>query len=82
VPILQDLQQVSALVGGERRQSPVVEDQQLDARQSPEQPIEPTISAGQRQGPSIRKIRAEEEAAASAEATTATPTKSSKGAKK
>jgi DNA replication protein DnaC len=34
------------------------------------------------EGPSIRKIRAEEEAAASAEATTATPAKATKGARK
>ena len=34
------------------------------------------------EGPSIRKIRAEEEAAASAEATTTTPTKPAKGTKK
>ncbi len=40
VPVLQDLQQVSALIGGQGRQSPVVEDQQLDARQTPEQPID------------------------------------------
>ena len=40
VPVVDDLQQVAALLGGQGREAPIVEDQQLDARQALEQPGE------------------------------------------
>ena len=49
VPILHDLQEVAPLLGGHGRKSPVVEDQQLDARQAFEQPGVMAVAAGKRE---------------------------------
>src|SRR5204863_8842440 len=46
---LHDLQKVAALLGRHGREAPIVEDQQLDACQAPEQPVEPSVAAGERQ---------------------------------
>src|ERR1700730_768799 len=45
-----DLQQIAPLLGRQRGAPPVVEDQELDARQVLEQPTVTTIAASQRQG--------------------------------
>ena len=38
MPVLEDLQQIDALVGGKHGQAPVIEDQQIDAAEGLEQP--------------------------------------------
>src|SRR5215210_4730599 len=47
--VVDDLEQIATLVAGQRSQSPVVQDQQLDARQALEEPRVSPISACQRQ---------------------------------
>ena len=49
MPIVDDLQEVAPLLGGERGEAPVVEDQQLDARQALEEPCMAAVTACQRQ---------------------------------
>jgi hypothetical protein len=45
VPILHDLQEVAPLLGGHGRESPVVEDQKLDASQALEEPSVVAVAA-------------------------------------
>ena len=45
VPVVDDLEKVAALLAGQRRQSPIVEDQQLHPAQRLQQPSIPTIAA-------------------------------------
>src|SRR5271155_4959290 len=47
VPILDNLKNVAALLGGERGEAPIVQDQQLDARQALEQPGMTPIAASE-----------------------------------
>ena len=49
MPIVDDLQEVAPLLGGERGKAPVVEDQQLGARQTLEEPCIAPITAGERE---------------------------------
>ena len=49
VPIVDDLQEVAPLLGGERGKAPVVEDQQLGARQTLEEPCIAPITASERE---------------------------------
>ena len=50
VAVVDDLQQIAALLGGQRLGSPVVEDQQVDARELAHQASIAAIAARQRQG--------------------------------
>ena len=50
VPIVDDLEEVAALLGGERGEAPIVEDQQLDARQALEEPRMTPVAACECQG--------------------------------
>ena len=47
VPVLQDLQQVSALVGSHGRKTPIIEDQELDAHQAFEQACVAAVALSQ-----------------------------------
>ena len=49
VPILDDLQEVAALLGGHGSESPIVEDQKLDARQAFEEPSVMAVAACKRE---------------------------------
>ena len=49
VPIVDDLQEVAPLIGRQRGEAPVVEDQQIDAREGLEQPCMPAVAACERQ---------------------------------
>src|SRR5215211_3000394 len=50
VPILHDLQEVTALLDEHRSEPPVVEDEKLDASEALEEPSVPTVAACERQG--------------------------------
>ena len=45
VPILDNLEDVATLLGGERGEAPIVQDQQLDARQALEEPRMTPVAA-------------------------------------
>ena len=47
VPVVHDLQQVAALLAGERRQAPIVQDQQLHPAERLQQPSIAPVAAGQ-----------------------------------
>ena len=48
VPVLHDFQEVAALLGEHRRQSPVIQDEQLDASKRLEQTSMPAVAASKR----------------------------------
>src|SRR5882757_4203266 len=48
--VVDDLKEITTLVGGEWSQSPVVEDEEFDPRQRLEQACMASVAAGQRQG--------------------------------
>src|SRR5512145_1968 len=50
VAIVDDLEQVAALLGRHRRQTPVVEDQQLDTREALQEPCMASVAASQAEG--------------------------------
>ena len=50
MPILDNLKDVATLLGGERGEAPIVQDQQLDARQALEEPGVTPIAACECQG--------------------------------
>ena len=45
MPIIEDFQEIAPLLGGERCQSPVIQDQELDARQRLEEASVASIAA-------------------------------------
>ena len=48
--ILHDLEEIAAALGGHWRQSPIIEDEKVDAGKAPEQPFVAAVTAGKRQG--------------------------------
>ena len=50
MPILDNLKDVATLLGGERGEAPIVQDQQLDARQALEEPRMTPVAACECQG--------------------------------
>ena len=50
MPIVDDLQQITRLIEGDRGETPVVKDQEIDPRQGLQQPCVPAIAARERQG--------------------------------
>ena len=57
VPIVDDLEEIAALLGRQRREAPVVEDQQLDAGQGLEQPGVAAVAACERKASNSRGTR-------------------------
>lgn len=49
VAVFHDLQQIAALLGEHRRQTPVIEDEQVDARKHFEEPGMLSVAAGERE---------------------------------
>ena len=48
VPVIDNLQEIVALIGSKRREAPIIEDQQIDARERAQQAHMATITARQR----------------------------------
>ena len=49
MPVIEDFQEIAPLLGRERRQAPVIQDQQLHARQHLEEPAVTAIAAREQQ---------------------------------
>ena len=57
VPVIDKLQEIAALIGRERREAPIVEDQQLDTRERAQQAHMATITARERKASNSRGTR-------------------------
>jgi hypothetical protein len=48
--LIDDLEKIAPLLAGERGEPPIVEDEELDPRQRPEEPGIASVAAGERKG--------------------------------